>query len=76
MSYSNRCRALHFMAGSGNQKGGRSAVAGGAAVWRPVVRRRALTGGCETVPCGGRTVTVNEYGKGRIEGHQEGLSQH
>ena len=50
-------------------------MAGGAAVWRPVVRHRGQCP-CEAVFCGGRTVTAKTYGKGHSEGPEEGLPQH
>ncbi len=44
-------------------------------MWRPAVRRCGFAGR-ETVPCGGRTVTVCAYGRGHSEKPQEGVSQH
>ena len=54
----------------------KSAATGGAAVWRPVVRRYTQRGGREAAPCGGRAVTVKRYGKSHFEGPEESLPQH
>ena len=72
-SYSNRRRPLHFLAPGGKTKEEPGpAETGGAAVWRPAVRRCGFAGR-ETVPCGGRTVTVCAYGRGHSEKPQEGV---
>ena len=50
-------------------------MTGGAVVWRPIVMRRIIDGH-EITPCGGRVITVKNYGKSNIEEFEEGLPQH
>ena len=52
---------LHFMANDGNKKGGKDPLkTGGAAVWRPVVKRYRHMAGRENGSCGGSPFTVKE----------------
>ncbi len=44
-------------------------------MWRPIVKRRIIDGH-EIAFCGGRAVTVENYGTSYIEESEKGLPQH